>query len=81
MATWVVVWVQAQHCACFSSQADFSHCSSHLGRAQLVGLAHLLVHSNSSQTGEHLGSGAEQVVWHWAGAQTVSHLGQSSFSQ
>jgi len=63
-----------------SSQAAFSHCSSHLGLAQLVGLAHLLLQDNSSQTGEHLGSGAAQVVWHWAGWHTDSHFGHPCFS-
>jgi len=55
--------VHSQHCG-LSSQAGFSHWSSHFGFWQLVGLAHFQLHSNSSQTGEHFGSGAEQVVWH-----------------
>ena len=70
-----------QHAVCsWASQADFSHCNSHLGRAQLVGFTHLCWQSSSSQTGEHLGSGAVQVVWHWGGAHTVSQCGQESFS-
>jgi len=68
MAAWVLTVLQAQQAAALarssSSQAGFSHCNSHLGFWQLVGLTHLLVQSNSSQTGEHLGSGASQVVWH-----------------
>jgi len=64
-----------------SSQADFSHASSHLGLAQLVGFTHLLKQDSSSHTGAHLGGGAAHVVWQWAGLQTDSHLGQPSFSQ
>jgi len=61
MASWTLVFWQGQHWG--SSQADFSHCNSHLGRAQLVGLMHFWKQVSSSQTGEHLGSGASQVVW------------------
>jgi len=63
-----------------TSQAGFSQTSSHLGRGQVVGLAQDQEQAVSSQRGAQLASGATQVVWHSAGAQTVSHFGQSSFS-
>jgi len=55
--------LQAQHLfSSGASQADFSHCNSHLGLAQLVGLMHLWKQERSSQTGAHLGAGASHVV-------------------
>jgi len=74
--------VQGQH-ACFSSLMShfgFSHWSSHFGRGQVVGLAHDQLQAVSSQSGAQFASGAMHVVRHSAGAQTVSHFGQSSFS-
>jgi hypothetical protein len=57
----------------FTSQAGLEHCSSHFGRGQVVGLAQDHEQEVSSQRGAQLALGATQVVWHWAGAQTVSH--------
>jgi len=62
------------------SHLGFSHWSSHLGRGQVDGVAQLQLHWVSSQRGAQFASGAIQVVLHSAGAQTVSHFGQSSFS-
>jgi len=75
--------LHGQQAAVFSSARShlgFSHWSSHLGRGQVEGLAHAQLHCVSSQSGAQLASGAMQVVRHSAGAHTVSHLGQSSFS-
>ena len=81
LRTWATAALaHEQHWGGGVSQAGFSHWSSHLGLAQLVGFTHLLVQSSCSQTGAHFGGGAVQVVWQRAGWQTVSHLGQPSFS-
>jgi len=54
-----------QHfCLSLTSQAGLLHCSSHLGRGQVVGLAQLQEQEVSSHRGAQLAIGATQVVWH-----------------
>jgi len=54
-----------QHfCLSLTSQAGLLHCSSHLGRGQVVGLAHDHEHDVSSHSGAQLAFGATHVVWH-----------------
>jgi len=55
--------VHLQHfCLSLTSQAGLAHCSSHLGRGQVVGLAHDHEHDVSSHRGAQLAFGAMQVV-------------------
>jgi len=72
--------LQGQHLTGLSSQMDFSQTSSHLGLGHRVGFLHFQSHFVSSHIGVHAASGGTHVVWHSAGAHTVSHFGQSSFS-
>jgi hypothetical protein len=51
-----------QRCLSFTSQAGLEHCSSHLGRGQVVGLAQDHEHDVSSQSGAQLAFGAMHVV-------------------
>jgi len=84
---WTLAWVHWQQVLVvlagvgfLYAQAGFSQTSSHLGRGHNVGFLHFQSHLVSSHIGVQRALGAVQAVRHLAGAQTVSHLGQSVFS-
>jgi len=63
MAALTLPALHLQHfCLSLTSQAGLEHCSSHLGRGQVVGLAHDHEHDVSSQRGAQLALGAMHVV-------------------
>jgi hypothetical protein len=63
------------------SQAGRSHTNSHLGLGQVMGFLHFQSHLVASHMGVHTAAGASHWVLQLAGEHTVSHLGQSFFSQ
>jgi len=63
------------------SHAGRSHTSSHFGFGQVIGFLHFQSHLVASHIGVHTAFGASHWVRQLAGEHTVSHFGQSFFSQ
>lgn len=63
------------------SHAGRSQTSSHFGFGQVIGFLHFQSHLVASHIGVQTAFGASHWVRQLAGEQTVSHFGQSFFSQ